>query len=70
VTTIVWQLHCPARSSWSAARYCVGVIPTSSVNRDENDPRLVAPTAVQTSVTLRSVLRNSACARSIRRVIR
>jgi len=40
------------------------------VNRDENDPRLVAPTAVQTSVTLRPVLRNSACARSIRRVIR
>ena len=44
--------------------------PTSSVNRELNDPSEVQPTAKQTSVTVRSPRRSSALARSIRRVIR
>ena len=46
-----------------------GDTPTSSVKRLENDPRDVAPTAMHTSVTVRSVLRSRAMARSMRRVM-
>ena len=35
------------------SRYCVGVSPTSSRKRDENEPRLENPTIMQTSVTVR-----------------
>ena len=48
----------------------LGLSPTSSVNRELNDPSEVQPTAKQTSVTVRSPRRSSALARSIRRVIR
>jgi len=41
-----------------------------SVNRELNDPSEVQPTAMQTSVTVRSPRRSSAFARSIRRVMR
>ena len=70
VSTIVWQAGTTLSSSWLRARYVVGVSPTSSVNRVEKEPRLVQPTAKQTSVTLRSPRRSSAFARSMRRVIR
>ena len=36
---------------WSRPRYCDGVSPTISVNRELNDPRDVQPTATQVSVT-------------------
>ena len=45
----------------------LGVSPTSSRNRLENEPRLVKPTAWQTSVTVRLVARNRSWARSTRR---
>ena len=48
----------------------LGLSPTSSVNRELNDPSDVQPTSKQTSVTVRSPRRSSALARSIRRVIR
>ena len=52
------------------SRYCVGVSPTSSRNRDENDPRLENPTIMHTSVTVRLAARNRSCARSMRRRVR
>jgi hypothetical protein len=70
VSTIVWQPGTTRSSSWLRARYMDGVSPTSSVNRAEKEPRLVQPTAKQTSVTLRSPRRSSAFARSMRRVMR
>src|SRR6185312_4973013 len=53
----------------SRLRYVLGLCPTSSVNRELNEPRDVQPTAMQVSVTLEP-LRSRAIARSIRRVIR
>ena len=44
------------------------VIPATLWNAVPNDPRLWKPTSRQISVTLRSVLRSSSCARSTRRV--
>ena len=44
-----------------------GVSPTTSWNRAENEPRLEEPTAWQTSVTERFVLRSRSWARSTRR---
>jgi hypothetical protein len=37
--------------SWRRARSALGLSPTSSVNRELNDPSKVQPTAMQTSVT-------------------
>ena len=51
------------------ARYALGVTPTSSVNRELNEPREVQPTAIHASVTLMPP-RSSAIARSTRRVMR
>lgn len=62
VTTISWQLDRRGSSSWLRARYSEGVSPTSSAKRAENEPRLVQPTAKQTSVTLRSPCRSRAFA--------
>jgi hypothetical protein len=56
------------RAAWR--RYTLGGTPTSSLNRLLNVPSDEQPTAKQTSVTLRSPRRNSAIARSMRRVIR
>lgn len=53
---------------WS--RYALGDMPTNSVNRVLNVPSDEQPTAKQTSVTDKSHRRNSAIARSMRRVIR
>jgi len=39
------------RPVWSRARYCDSVLPTTSVNRELNDPSDVQPTARQVSVT-------------------
>ena len=36
----------------SRARYALGVTPTSSVNRELNEPREVQPTSMHASVTL------------------
>ncbi len=44
-----------------------GVSPTMSLNRVLNEPRLLNPTAWQTSVTLRLVARRRSWARSTRR---
>ncbi len=55
---------------WSRARYADGVSPTTSAKRVLNEPNETHPTAKQTSVTDISPVRSSACARSIRRVIR
>lgn len=54
---------------WSRARYCDGVSPTISRNRELNDPSDVHPTATHVSVT-DIPWRSSALARSIRRVMR
>lgn len=51
-------------------RYSLGGMPTSSVNRVLNVPSEENPTAKQVSVTVRSPLRSSAIARSMRRVMR
>lgn len=48
-------------------RYADGDSPTIALNVLLNVPRLVNPTSMQTSVTLRSVFRSSAIARSTRR---
>jgi hypothetical protein len=56
-------IRAPAWVRW----YADGLIPTSSVNRCENDPRLLYPTSPQTSVTVRLVARSRSVARSIRR---
>jgi hypothetical protein len=53
----------------SRAPYALGVSPTISVNLELNEPRDVAPTAMQASVTLIPE-RKSAIARSMRRVIK
>jgi hypothetical protein len=45
----------------------LGDSPTSARNRLLNDPRLLKPTAWQTSVTVRFVARSRSWARSIRR---
>ena len=70
VWILAMQAGMAAPSSWRRARYELGLSPTSSVNRELNDPSDVQPTAKQTSVTVRSPRRSSALARSIRRVIR
>src|SRR3954447_23497548 len=54
---------------WSRARYCEGVSPMISVNRELNEPSDVQPTAKHVSVT-DIPRRSSALARSMRRVIR
>lgn len=70
VSSIIWQPGTTCRSLKSRARYELGLSPMICVNRAENDPRLVAPTATHTSVTDMSPRRKSAVARSIRRVMR
>ena len=52
------------------SRYVLGDIPTNSLKRVLKVPSDEQPTAKQTSVTERSPRRNSAIARSIRRVIK
>ena len=52
------------------SRYWVGDSPTSAENRVENDPRLLNPTAMQISVTVRLAERSRSWARSIRRRVR
>lgn len=51
------------------ARYAVGGSPTSSLNRELNEPSDVQPTSMHASVTLVPP-RSSAIARSMRRVMR
>lgn len=48
----------------------MGVSPTICRNRDENDPMLEKPTAMQVSVIVRLAPRIRSCARSIRRRVR
>ena len=60
----------PCVASAASCLYTLGGTPTSSVNRVLNVPSDWQPTAKQTSVTLRSPLRSSVIARSMRRVIR
>lgn len=55
--------------SCSRPRYALGVSPTTSVNRELNEPSDVQPTVMHASVTLMP-LRSSVIARSIRRVMR
>ena len=64
------QAGMPRRSSCDRARYSLGVLPMSSVNRALNEPSEVQPTAMHTSVTDSSPRRSSAAARSTRRVMR
>jgi hypothetical protein len=52
-----------AQRRWNA----LGVSPTGSRNRVENEPRPEKPTAWQTSVTVGFVQRRRSCARSTRR---
>ena len=59
------QVGTPA--SAPASRNCDGVSPTMSRNVRLNVPRLEKPTSMQTSVTLRSVVRSRYIARSTRR---
>ncbi len=54
---------------WSRARYCEGVSPTISVNRELNEPSDEQPTVKHACVT-DAPSRKSAFARSMRRVIR
>jgi len=59
-----------AVTEWcSRLRYELGVSPTISVKRELNEPSEVQPTVMHASVTLMPP-RNSAIARSIRRVMR
>jgi hypothetical protein len=58
-----------SRWRWSRERYCDGVSPTISLNRELNEPSEVHPTAQHVSVT-DIPLRRKACARSMRRVMR
>ncbi len=55
-----------ADARWKA----LGDMPTSSENRELNDPRLVKPTTMQTSVTVRLADRSRSLARSTRRRVR
>ena len=59
----------PPRST-ERRRYSLGEHPTSSVNRELNDPRLVKPTRWQISVTVRLAARSRSLARSTRRRLR
>ena len=52
------------------SRYCVGVSPTRRRKVDENEPRLVKPTSMHTSVTVRLAERSRSWARSMRRWVR
>ena len=59
----------PPRSAevrWKA----LGNMPTSSENRELNEPRLENPTSMQTSVTVRLAERKRSLARSSRRRVR
>ena len=67
--TLLTQAGIGSRSRWSRARYCDGVSPTISVNRELNEPSDVQPTATHASVT-DMPCRSIDFARSIRRVIR
>ena len=58
-----------AAGGW-AARYAVGVFPNMRRKLVLNDPTLSSPTRRQMSVTVRSVDRKRAAARSSRRVRR
>ena len=51
VATLLTQEGTASTSRWSRARYCDGVSPTISVNRELNEPSDVQPTATQVSVT-------------------
>ncbi|MGI8985716.1 MAG: hypothetical protein ACR2GM_02795 [Nocardioidaceae bacterium] len=51
VATLLTHEGTTSRSRWSRARYCDGVWPTISVNRELNEPSDVQPTATQVSVT-------------------
>ena len=55
-----------ADARWQA----LGDMPTNSEKRELNDPRLVNPTTMQTSVTVRLAERNRSLARSTRRPVR
>jgi hypothetical protein len=59
-----------AAAEWLRARYALGDVPTSSVNRELNEPSDVKPTAKHTSVTYMSPRLSRALARSILRVMR
>src|SRR5438270_11806835 len=69
MNTIVVHVANASTSGWSPARYCEGVSPTISVNRELNEPSDVQPTAMHVSVT-DVPPRSNALARSMRRVIR
>jgi hypothetical protein len=51
-------------------RYSDGGMPTNSVNRVLNEPRLEKPTIMQISVTVRFTERSRSLARSTRRLLR
>jgi hypothetical protein len=59
----MWGTPWAAKRSW----YSDGDTPTSWRNRLLNDPRLLNPTSMHTSVTVRLVARSRSCARSMRR---
>src|SRR4051794_22345926 len=69
-----WATHRGTRiidwAGGNAARYEPGLRPYTRRKLAVNDPRLDHPTAKQISVTLRSVVRSRAAARSSRRVNR
>src|SRR5918992_1799063 len=54
----------------AASRNSFGVMPTCRLNLVQKVPRLVKPTSMQISVTVRFAERSSSCARSIRRLVR
>src|SRR5438067_5930604 len=47
VSTFATQLGIASTAGWERARYADGVSPTSSLNRELNDPSEVQPTAMQ-----------------------